>query len=982
MIKTGPLARSLSYYTRDGSPGTYYGREVAGLVAGGAAAAAGLSTTATVAELKNILDGRSADGSRVLLPPHPRRKQGCELHAAPDKSVSALYGVVLAAAALNILGASEDALRGAIRQAEAEAGITRRGRGGKRHEHGKLVFVIYTHRTSRAGDPQIHHHVVVCNLVLRPDGTWGAHHNRQLYRIQKRMTATYNRLLRDNLLELGIDARLKDGRCVVAGVPQALCAEFSTRRREVVEGKKRFHPNDPEAAQKAAWGTRRAKAKTPEDKLRERWQEAARRHGYDPAASFTREPSKGEVEFSSKATGVAHPGQDPAVTRATPPAAGRRHAEPTPKARVSRHATRGGSGVKVPVAAPDRGADGPDQQKPERAGAGAMTGKPQPSTPPSATGTQQPGQARVPPGIDPAPVPGVKPPDPQDKPKREPAPPLWLRTRGGLPIAAVKRAVKESSRTFAHFGWGQLWERATEILAAWDKAGYGAWDGTRLGSVMHELKDRPRRFGLVSLPAPPASTGPLFATRRQWKLEQAVVKRLTRIARSRTAVCLTGDARALLDDAPLLSGQRDAVLGVAASPSGLSLIDGRGGSGKSTAARALSALLAADGKSVYVVAPTARAAESLARDTLARGYVVPALLRSIRKPGVLKVWERVFKATRQGRHKNLQQLLRHAENVHKLVKRAPVTFDPNTVVLIDDAHRVPTADLLPVLAAADRAGAKVVLVGDSLGTAPGRPAGVFSHAASLFPKAALGGPLTAKSPVREALASLEQGHGQRAIDALHAAGLVAEGRQPLERLLEAYAREGYVRRPEDIVVLAVNSKEALRANEALQALRLAGGQLGKVAAWVRDEVLRVNDRVSVIRTDRKAGLRLGETGTVTRAGLLSVAVRFDDGRVVDVPKKDPPLRLAYAADPSAARRMTVQEAYLLIDRKAPNREQASTLLARVRGRVTVFADPAEVRSGRLGRALGRSGWPGMAVAITPQPAEPRQTQSPGPSPGY
>ena len=42
---------------------------------------------------------------------------------------------------------------------------------GKHHRRAQgLVAADYVHATSRALDPQVHHHVVVANMAERPDG--------------------------------------------------------------------------------------------------------------------------------------------------------------------------------------------------------------------------------------------------------------------------------------------------------------------------------------------------------------------------------------------------------------------------------------------------------------------------------------------------------------------------------------------------------------------------------------------------------------------------------------------------------------------------------------------------------------------------------------------------------------------------------------------------------------------------------------------
>lgn len=44
-----------------------------------------------------------------------------------------------------------------------------------------LVAAGFTHRTSRAGDPQLHTHVLVANVTKGVDGVWSAPDDRLLY---------------------------------------------------------------------------------------------------------------------------------------------------------------------------------------------------------------------------------------------------------------------------------------------------------------------------------------------------------------------------------------------------------------------------------------------------------------------------------------------------------------------------------------------------------------------------------------------------------------------------------------------------------------------------------------------------------------------------------------------------------------------------------------------------------------------------------
>jgi hypothetical protein len=50
-----------------------------------------------------------------------------------------------------------------------------------RDGHDRAVAAGFAHRTSRAGDPQLHTHVLVFNRALGVDRRWGAVHSRRVF---------------------------------------------------------------------------------------------------------------------------------------------------------------------------------------------------------------------------------------------------------------------------------------------------------------------------------------------------------------------------------------------------------------------------------------------------------------------------------------------------------------------------------------------------------------------------------------------------------------------------------------------------------------------------------------------------------------------------------------------------------------------------------------------------------------------------------
>jgi conjugative relaxase-like TrwC/TraI family protein len=178
--------------------------------------------------------------------------------------------------------------RSSTRYVEREAGVTRRGPGGAAVIAGRgLIGAAFRHRTSRAGDPHLHTHVLVANLILGEDGRWGTLDGRRVYAHTKTAGYLYEHRLRVLLTrELGFEWEpVRNGIADVAGVSPAVRRAFSRRRVEIEAEMARRGATSPRAAEVAALATRRAKdfRVTPE-RLAPEWRERAAALGLDEAA--------------------------------------------------------------------------------------------------------------------------------------------------------------------------------------------------------------------------------------------------------------------------------------------------------------------------------------------------------------------------------------------------------------------------------------------------------------------------------------------------------------------------------------------------------------------------------------------------------------------------------------------------------------------------------------------------------------------------
>lgn len=175
-----------------------------------------------------------------------RAVAGFDLTFSVPKSVSVLWGVADAATQERIVAAHHAAVADVIALFEREVAGTRAGISDADGAVAQVdvvgvAAVAYDHFDSRAGDPQLHTHVVIANKVLTVmDGRWRSLDGRPIFASRTGLSAHYDALLADRLSrDLGIDWELRqrgpdrNPRWEIAGVTDDLITEFSSRTREI-----------------------------------------------------------------------------------------------------------------------------------------------------------------------------------------------------------------------------------------------------------------------------------------------------------------------------------------------------------------------------------------------------------------------------------------------------------------------------------------------------------------------------------------------------------------------------------------------------------------------------------------------------------------------------------------------------------------------------------------------------------------------------
>lgn len=172
---------------------------------------------------------------------HQKAVAGFDLVFTPPKSVSIAWGLGDEQLRRGIESAHERAIQDVIRHLEKNIVMTRRGRNGVRQieTSSGVIGTKFRHWDSRAGDPNLHDHVVIANRVQGVDGQWSSIDGRMIYAYGVEASELYNSLVQQYVIELTglqFEARSLNGKKPVheiVGIDDEMVRAFSSRRGEI-----------------------------------------------------------------------------------------------------------------------------------------------------------------------------------------------------------------------------------------------------------------------------------------------------------------------------------------------------------------------------------------------------------------------------------------------------------------------------------------------------------------------------------------------------------------------------------------------------------------------------------------------------------------------------------------------------------------------------------------------------------------------------
>jgi conjugative relaxase-like TrwC/TraI family protein len=221
------------------------------------------------------------------------------------------------------------------------------------------------------------------------------------------------------------------------------------------------------------------------------------------------------------------------------------------------------------------------------------------------------------------------------------------------------------------------------------------------------------------------------------------------------------------------------------------------------------------------------------------------------------------------------------------LKHGRLRLTKDHVCVLDEAGMVPTKLLLELVRYVERAGAKLVLVGDPAQLQPIGAGGPMKSIVERHGAAEL--TLIQRQREiwrREAIQQLSRGEAREALIAHATRGALHVTRdrgEAISTLLALWKADDGVHNPKDCLLLAAQNAEVRLIGKACQASRLEAGALGDRRLKLGREELYENDRVLLCKKDRRLGIENGFMGMIVaideKARRVTVRLDKDDREV-------------------------------------------------------------------------------------------------------
>lgn len=468
---------------------------------------------------------------------------------------------------------------------------------------------------------------------------------------------------------------------------------------------------------------------------------------------------------------------------------------------------------------------------------------------------------------------------------------------------------------------------------------------------------------------------PTYTTRAQLKIEKAMLQQVgASMSNSDHIVKPSILDRILQSRFDLTQEQKDAVRHITSKKGSVQALTGLAGTAKTSTLGAAREVWDKAGYTVIGAAVTGKAARGLEESAGIKSATISKTLRrlSLRRFNIegqtrkvfpfapkwhpaskLKTWRGVFTVNLTHIKVGIKPLVADASPLNVIgrlprpsfsIERPRLKLTKKTILVVDEAGMVNTADLAALIAAATKARAKIVLVGDSKQLQPIGPGGAFKAISEMVSTAKLTEiKRQSEEWARDMVKLFSEGkaEGALAIASKHKLIHQAETRDKLlEKLLRKWRRQG-VAHPEQNLILAGNNQDVDDLNRMAQKARKRAGWLGRVGIKIKGERIHRGDRVMFEQNSRTLNVENGVLGIVTKISKEFLHARLDSGPEVIIPLRHyEDVRLGYAVTAHKAQGITTRNSFVLIDPNMQNWELTYVEASRARDLTHFYVDRA------------------------------------------
>lgn len=295
-------------------------------------------------------------------------------------------------------------------------------------------------------------------------------------------------------------------------------------------------------------------------------------------------------------------------------------------------------------------------------------------------------------------------------------------------------------------------------------------------------------------------------------------------------------------------------------------------------------------------------------------------------------------------------------------ENARPTLNGKTVLVIDEAGMVGTRQMARLIEVTEKAGAKIVLVGDAKQLQPIDAGGPFRAIGERIGQAELTDIKRQRDERdREAIKNIAAGRAGKALQSYAERGLLTvcdDRNQAIEALISDWKREG-VARPEDSLIITGTRLETAILNRRAQEEMRDAGKLGEKSIRLGNIRFYENDRVLFTKNSRLYNVKNGSLGTVEKVDeyLNILTTRLENGERVSI-RLDayPHLTLGYAITTHKGQGVTIEKSFILAGGQMQDRELSYVQASRARGETKIYIDQIEVGDSlaRLSHQMNRS----------------------------